>query len=365
MVVKKKTAKKKIAKKSGSTKELKPSDPEFLPVEYNMTEAGINQLRKEYDPVLIPDTETKGDEGYLIVHDKVMDIVKRRTGIEKKRKLLKSDALAWGKKVDGEAKRLTEIIEEIEKPWKDIKTELDEKEAVEAEKARLAEVERIQIIEAKVSQLKDSTSGLLTFDVVKLKERLTSVTAIVINESYGEFAEAAQFHKDNAVGALDAAITEREVLEEQQAKVKRDQEELAAKQKKIDDENAAKQKVLDDNIAEAKKTQLANEVEAKRLKDEAEKQVAAEKQRKEDEAFAELQEKQRKEKEQLEAEEETALKETLAARLPEDEKMRVYIANLRAVELPDVKNKDMKNLVVKVLMKLDDISDLIFNNTQG
>jgi len=97
------TSKKKTTKKTNQVEVLDQADPNFLPVQYNMTEAAIKQLRKDYDPALIPDTEQKGDEGYLVVHEKVMSITKVRTAIEKKRKELKRDAGGWGRVGDCKA----------------------------------------------------------------------------------------------------------------------------------------------------------------------------------------------------------------------------------------------------------------------
>ncbi len=335
------------------TKELKQSDPEFLPTQYNLTEAAIKKLKKDYDPALIPDTEKKGDEGYLVVHEKVMSITKVRTAIEKKRKELKADALSWGRLVDGKAKELTEIIEVIENPWKELKSDLDDKEAREAEEARVKEVERIQIIEAKVEQLKGATNDLVGKDVAALKNRLGILSAVVIDESYGEYTEAAQLHKDTGIGKLDAAIAEREVFEEQQAQLKVSQDKLAAQQKEIDDAAA---KVEEDR--------LKNEAEAQRLKDEEETQIAAEKQRKEDEAFAELQETQRKAKEHDDAEAKKVRDAELDKRLPEDVKIRAYLSGLRSVEIPEIKNEEMVKVMTGILMKMDEISDFVYANTQ-
>ena len=110
------------------SKELTHTDPEFLPVQYDMTEIQIAKLVKEYDPKTIPEASVKGDDGYLVIHDKTMAITKVRTHIDRIRKILKADSLAWGKKVDGEAKRLTAIVETLEAPWRKVKNDLDEKD---------------------------------------------------------------------------------------------------------------------------------------------------------------------------------------------------------------------------------------------
>lgn len=369
-------------KKDTEVEVLDQSDPNFLPMQYNLTEAAIAKLKEDYDPALIPDTEQKGDEGYLIVHEKAMAIVKVRTAIEAKRKELKADALSWGRLVDSKAKELTEIIEAIEEPWKKIKTDLDEKEAREAEEARQRELEAMKVIEEKVEQLKSATNDLVGKDVATLKERLATLSAVVIDESYGEYVEAAQFHKDTALTTLDSAIAERETFEEQQAQLKASQDALAAAQQEIDDKAAKVQKELDEKAAELEKIRLANEKEAAdkmaeqqskmdeqqasldKQKAEQEAQEAAEKQRKEDEAFAELEEKQRKEKEAADAEAKKVRDAELYKRLPEDVKVRNYAEALLAVEVPLIEDQELKEVIIGAALNLGRLVAIVYENTQ-
>jgi len=353
-------------------KELTQSDPEFLPVQYNLTEAAIKKLREDYDPALIPDTEKKGDEGYLVVHEKVMSITKVRTAIEKKRKELKADALSWGRLVDGKAKELTEIIEAIEAPWKTLKTDLDEKEAREAEEARERELEAMQIIEAKIEQLKSATNGLLGLPVIQLKERLALIQGVTIDESYGEYVEAAEHHKNAAIKAITETIASQELLEEQQAQVKRDQEKIAAAQKEVDDKAAELDRIRQENeqaaadkMAEQQKKMDEQQALLDKQKADQEKAEEDEKQRKEDEAFAELEEKQRKEKEIADAAAKKEREVELYARLPEDIKMRKYADELLAIEAPTVESKEMDQLNVDTALALGHLAADIYSRTQG
>ena len=92
------------------SKALTPNDPEFLPVQFDLTEAQMNQLAVDYDPGTIPKALEVGDEDYLFIHNKVMAIVKVRTGTDKVRVKLKADSLAWGRSVDAYAKGLNEKL---------------------------------------------------------------------------------------------------------------------------------------------------------------------------------------------------------------------------------------------------------------
>lgn len=312
-------------------KELKPSDPNFLPTEYGLTKHGLGKLKKEYDPALIPDTTEKGDEGYLVVHEKVMKITKVRTAIEAKRKELKADSLAWGKKVDAVAKELTQAVLDIEKPWKTLKTDLDEKEAREAEEARKVEAERIALIEEKVRQLKTGAEGLLGLPVSRLQERMRTLESVEIDATYGEYQEAAEHHKTAALVAISQAITERQKFEEEQAALKAQQDAMAEQQRKLDEQQAA----IDKEKAER------------------EAQEAAERQEKEDAAFAELEEKQRQEK-----------AAELKKRMPDDLKIREYALALLSVKIPKVKDEELKKLVNTLINQVAEVATYAFAHTQ-
>ena len=311
------------------------------------------KLKKKYDPDLIPEANEKGDEGYLTIHSMVMDITKVRTGIEARRKDIKKDALDFGKLVDGQAKELTAAVEALEAPWKKLKIKLDEKEAKEAEEARQKEARRIELIEAKVNQLKSGADGLLGVPVNGLKERLAHIEEVVIDESYSDYMEVAEHHKATVIQEITKAIAERETFEEQQAQVKLDQEAAAEKQRLIDAKNAETQRKLDEQQAAIDKQKAAQKVkddaELQRQVDEAE----TERKRIVEEAAADEPEKQRKEKEA-----------ELYKRLPEDVKIREYVKELMGVKAPLVESEEMQTLVNTLVNMTADIATHAYENTQ-
>ncbi len=79
--------------------------------------------------------------GYKLVMSGLAKCRGMRTAIEKQRKSLKSDALKWGRTVDGEARRLTELINDIEEPLVATRKEEDDRKAA-ADAALAAEEER-------------------------------------------------------------------------------------------------------------------------------------------------------------------------------------------------------------------------------
>ena len=252
-------------------KALTPDDPEFLPVQYDLTEARLKKLAKEYDPKQIPTAEIKGDDAYTEIHNKVMAIVTVRTNIEKKRKELKSDALAWGKKVDGEAKRLTTAVEEMEAPWREIKINLDKKEEREAEAARLAEESRLEEIEDRIFAINSMTNGLLNVDSAAIQARIDKAQGIQINEdAYGEYLEAAQLAHGNVLNELQTALEQKVQFEEGQAALAKQQAEQAEAQRKIDEQQAEIDKVKREQDAAARAELERREKEERQAREKAE-----------------------------------------------------------------------------------------------
>jgi hypothetical protein len=250
------------------TTEIAQDDPKFLPTKMGVTEYKIRKLREEYDPANLPATVVKGSDEYQQVHQKVMAITKIRTGIEAVRKELKADALAWGKKVDCEAKRLTCLIEEIEEPWKDVKRAADEEQARLEEEARQAEQKRVEAIEVKVKGLQMAAEGLLNANADAIEARLDKVRRIVITEEdYAEYYDAAVHHHQIAVEALAAALASRveqetirkqlaeqqRILAEQQAMInaqQQHQKQLAEQQQKAALEAQERQRQVEHQAAD-------------------------------------------------------------------------------------------------------------------
>jgi hypothetical protein len=105
-------------------------------IRYSVTDNAIAELRQELAGLT---AETR--EGYELVRQAIARTRGLRTDIEERRKELNRDALDWQRKVNGEAKRLTGLLLEIEEPLK------ARKQAVDDEKDRLRrEAERAELI---------------------------------------------------------------------------------------------------------------------------------------------------------------------------------------------------------------------------
>ena len=117
----------------GKTKEVeveqgKPPVP--MPV---TPEERIAQAKQIADSLVIAGIEDK--ENYKTAKTYLTVAKKWRTGVEAKRKELKAVSLEYGRKVDGEAKRLTALVEPVEKTLADKIAAIDQA----AEIARMAE----------------------------------------------------------------------------------------------------------------------------------------------------------------------------------------------------------------------------------
>jgi len=96
----------------------------------------IEDLGKKYMTLKINGLEDK--DGYSVVHQARMTMKDLRVRIEKKRKELKEDSLAYGRAIDGEAKRINSLIEPIENYLTAQEEEIDKtKEQIRLENERI------------------------------------------------------------------------------------------------------------------------------------------------------------------------------------------------------------------------------------
>lgn len=101
---------------------------------YNVTDASIAELSERCLALKVSGIDDK--EGYEVVKTARIGVKNRRVEVEKKRKELKADSVAFGKAVDGEAKRIFALIAPIEDHLiAQEKIVEDEKDRVKEEKA--------------------------------------------------------------------------------------------------------------------------------------------------------------------------------------------------------------------------------------
>lgn len=231
-------------------------------VEYSITDAAIAKMESLYLCLTVKNVEDK--EGFEQVHDGRMVVKRKRLDVEAKRKELKADSLAWGKKVDAEAKRITLLLKPIE-------AHLQAQEAIVTE-----EKERIKAEQEAAEK-------------AKIEDRVTALFAVNVNVPYFEIAMLSDAEYESMLDeATNNHMAERlRIQEEQKAKekeearldVERANQEAEAKQ-------LAKQKARQEAAAElirieqeAKAQAIADKeaaIDAKRKTFEDEKRVEAE-----------------------------------------------------------------------------------------
>jgi DNA repair exonuclease SbcCD ATPase subunit len=167
--------------------------------DYNRVEAGLAELRKQYEGVVYQVATTEG-----------MDAAKRarlavrepRYEIERVRKAAKAPLLSIGKRLDSEAARITAELLKIETPIDaQIKREEDRKEAERVAKVE-AEKKRVEDIQARIQAIRDFAvrgAGCTSAEIQILE---SNVTLIGIDESFQEFRQQALDAYHATIGRL-------------------------------------------------------------------------------------------------------------------------------------------------------------------
>jgi len=306
--------------------------PETGLVEYNITDAAISEMKSIYMELAITDIEDK--EQFDAVHSARMVVKGKRVEVEKRRKELKADALAWGKKVDGKAKEIFEKLEPIE-------THLDgEERKVTDEQKRIkdeADRKEKEKIEKRIAEFAEVNVHLPFFDVAAMTDGYFDSRLIIARADFE--AEQNRLAEEEAARKAESERLEK-VRKEQEAEAAR----LTEEKRKIDEAQAAERKKIDDErrAIEAEKKALEDE---KRKEQERRDRAAFEAQAKEDARIAaEKVEKERQEREAWAAKEkadrEAAEKIRQADLLPDKQKLLTFaeaLLNAKNDLIPDLK----------------------------
>lgn len=345
-----------------------PKTESSVMAKYQITKEQIKKAVETASLVTVEGPEDK--KGMAVARENRLSLQKMRTTIEAKRKELKADALAYGRKVDSVAKELTAIITPEEQRLK----ELEETAAREAE--RLAELEK----QAREVENKRRCDLLAKIGVMVPVIELQFMDAVAFEAFYlgkkadfdaakkaEEEAEAARkaeadrlakVAEEQAAQAAEIARQQAELAKkqaEQQAELDRQKAEIEAKQKAIEDaEREKREKCLGwrtSQLALVNATMDQDEMMA--LTDEDFDALVAVK-RKEDEKRKAAEAKAeafRKEQEAKAAAEEAA---RIAALAPDREKIDAYINAFSDVELPVLSSKIVEQRVAQLA---DDFAD--------
>jgi septal ring factor EnvC (AmiA/AmiB activator) len=241
----------------------------LLPVEYGVTEAGLSQLREKYRGLVISDSDS-----YEIVRKGIAEVRTLRTSIESRRKELKASALEYGRRVDGEAKRITEALLEIESPMKAEKDRVDAEREAKRKAKEEAERKRVDGIRGMIEQMRllVITKGMSAEAIGTLAD---SVLETVIDpEVFQEFTEEAVKAQNEVAQALLKAQAEQQKWESEEAARKAEAERLETQRK--EQEEAEKKLQEERRALEREKKALQEAQERARIEAAARQRAEAE-----------------------------------------------------------------------------------------
>ena len=300
---------------------LSPAVQEHISTElarFSPADTEIERLVEEFGGLTIAGVEDR--EGFKRVHNAQMIFRGHRVAVEKLRKDLKADSLAFGRAVDAEAKRITALMEPTEMA---LKAEKDRIEAIKAELEQRAIREREQRLEARMERLRAVNSARLPHQVAELEEFAFEAALAQDTEAY----EAAQEQARKEAEAKAAEEAQRKAEQEaEDQRLRKEREELDAERAK----------------------QAAKDAEDRRAREEAEAKLRKEREAFEAEKRQAAEAKAEEERKARESAEAKARAERLEALRPEIEKVEAYAESLMRVPVPGVSCEDDIYEVTKV-----------------
>jgi hypothetical protein len=224
---------------------------------YDVTDAAIADLKQELT----------GLTEYHAVSKGIAKVRTLRTRIEATRKQLKADSLAWGRKVDSEAKRITEQLEAIEEPLKQLKAAIDdakEREKAAIEAAKYAETNR------RIKSFADLEHEINPFLVAEMSKEeyeaalgVASLAFRTVLEKRRQAAEAAEAAKREAEAA---EVARAEAIRAEREALARERAELEAEKAKRDEADRLRREAVEEQerLARIEQARIQAEAEAER-----------------------------------------------------------------------------------------------------
>lgn len=363
--------------------------------EYEITPEKINALVKQYEALSIIPGDTKA---YGEVRAAKTICVRTRTGIDKRRKDLGSDARSWILEVNAAAKQLTEMIAPAESH---LREELDRedgrKDAIKQQKAD-EEQARVDAIRAKITDINSMVRNLSSLDAEQLDALLDEIGWFKITPRvYQEFTAEAMKAKLECEQAVTDAYNLRVKLDSEEAARVAEDARLKAVRKQQADEAAKleeqRRAIEAERQAELKKRQEADRIAqqkidaAQREREDAarkiqEAQAAA--QKKIDGERAELEANKKAEQDRIAREVfekqavEAAKIQTEADRLateraeadrkareeelrPDKEKLAAYVQAINVVPVPAIENNEMSNALAEAIITIKKITSVLID----
>lgn len=226
-------------------------------VEYDEFKAKLDEVKNACN--FLPDVST--DDGYKKSKRVALDVGKLLTALEAKRKELKAESLAFGRKVDSEAKGIAAQLEAFQLPHKEAYKTLDNQKK---ERERL----RKEKLELRVEEIRNLPEAMRDSDSEGVKMAIESLNCEECLDFY-EYTEQALKARNSAKESLAVMFSDKLKYEKEQkelAELRRKQAEQEQKDrdKRIAREAAEKaEQAAVEQAAEAVRQREAAEAKAK------------------------------------------------------------------------------------------------------
>lgn len=222
-------------------------------VEYQPTAAALDELRRRYANVAFDVATTVGNKA---AREARRELVGLRTSLEAKRKELKAPALDYSRRIDAEAKRLTEAIAELEGPIDaQIKADEARRERERAER-EAAERARVDAIVARIESIKAAVTRAVGRSSVVIQTEIDTLSTLEIDDSFEEFKGRAEQAKAESLTALHD-LHVRTVAQEEEARRLRAEREELDRQQREEAARRAEQERIDREAREAEERRIA------------------------------------------------------------------------------------------------------------
>ena len=331
---------------------------------YAVTDAAIAKMKELYMALKVSGLDD--EEGFSAVHDGRMVVKGKRIEVEKKRKEYKAESLAYGRKIDAEAKRIFSLLKPIEDHLQ------SQENIITKEKKRIKAQEEAKEklkIETRASELFALGVNMPFFDLAMLSENEYAEKLRSAKEAYdAEQLRLAEEEKKKEEEHFELERlrkkeeADRKAENERLEKLGREQaleaERLAKIQSDIDAKEKAQEKERQKIVAEKYAIEAAKQAEIDRKEREEFEKEAQEKAR----IQAEKDEIERSAREAKKLKEKEAVKAAEKARqielAPDREKLLDLAMTIRQIiSPPAIKSKTAKEIVKNVLGALSVVAD--------
>lgn len=209
---------------------------------FDAVAAGVAALQKQYGGVIYDVTTPKGMESAKEARRAIRE---PRYEIEKVRKAAKAPILALGRRIDGEAERITKQLLAIEGPIdQQIKAEEDRKEA-ERQAAIEAERRRIAAIDAQIDSMRQLPASVANKSAALIRALLDTLYA-PSDFDFQERVDIAKTVRAEAISKLETMLAEREAFEAEQLRLAEERARLEEQRRKDEEAAAERQREEDE-----------------------------------------------------------------------------------------------------------------------